>query len=36
MGLPGADFKTPVFDAQLKTAEARADALIAQEAGSLQ
>jgi membrane fusion protein (multidrug efflux system) len=36
MGLPGANFTTPVFDAQLKTAEARADALIAQEAGSLQ
>ena len=36
MGLPGANFRTPVFDAQLKTAEARADALIAQEAGSLQ
>jgi len=25
-----------VFDAQLKTAEARADALVAQEAGSAQ
>ena len=36
MALPGANFTTPVFDAQLKTAEARADALIAQEAGSAQ
>jgi membrane fusion protein (multidrug efflux system) len=36
MALPGATFTTPVFDAQLKTAEARADALIAQEAGSAQ
>ena len=36
MGLPGATFTTPVFDAQLKTAETRADALIAQEAGSAQ
>ena len=36
MALPGANFTTPVFDAQLKTAEARADALIAQEAGSVQ
>jgi membrane fusion protein (multidrug efflux system) len=34
MALPGASFTTPVFDAQLKTAEARADALIEQEAGS--
>ena len=34
MALPGANFSTPVFDAQLKTAEAHADALIAQEAGS--
>jgi hypothetical protein len=33
MALPGASFTTPVFDAQLKTAEVRADALIAQEAG---
>ena len=36
MALPGANFSTPVFDAQLKTAEARADALVAQEAGSAQ
>ncbi len=36
MALPGANFTTPVFDAQLKTAEARADALIAREAGSAQ
>ena len=36
MALPGANFTTPVFDAQLRTAEARADALIAQEAGSAQ
>ena len=36
MALPGANFTTPVFDAQLKTAETRADALIAQEAGSAQ
>ena len=36
MALPGANFSTPVFDAQLKIAEARADALIAQEAGSAQ
>jgi membrane fusion protein (multidrug efflux system) len=36
MALPGASFTTPVFDAQLKTAESRADALIAQEAGSAQ
>ena len=36
MALPGANFTTPVFDAQLKTAEIRADALIAQEAGSAQ
>ena len=36
MALPGANFTTPVFDAQLKIAEARADALIAQEAGSAQ
>jgi len=36
MALPGANFSTPVFDAQLKVAEARADALIAQEAGSAQ
>ena len=36
MALPGANFTTPVFDAQLKTAEKRADALIAQEAGSAQ
>ena len=36
MALPGANFTTPVFDAQLKTAEAHADALIAQEAGSAQ
>ena len=36
MALPGANFSTPVFDAQLKTAEAHADALIAQEAGSAQ
>ena len=36
MALPGANFTTPVFDAQLKVAEARADALIAQEAGSAQ
>ncbi len=34
MALPGASFSTPVFDAQLKTAETHADALIAQEAGS--
>ena len=34
MTLPGANFSTPVFDAQLKTAETHADALIAQEAGS--
>ena len=36
MALPGANFTTPVFDAQLKTAEASADKLIAQEAGSAQ
>ena len=36
MALPGANFSTPVFDAQLKTAETHADALIAQEAGSAQ
>jgi membrane fusion protein, multidrug efflux system len=36
MALPGANFTTPVFDAQLKTAETRADALIAEEAGSAQ
>jgi membrane fusion protein (multidrug efflux system) len=36
MALPGANFSTPVFDAQLTTAEAHADALIAQEAGSAQ
>ena len=36
MALPGANFTTPVFDAQLKTAETHADALIAQEAGSAQ
>ena len=36
MALPGENFTTPVFDAQLRTAETRADALIAQEAGSLQ
>ena len=36
MALPGANFTTQVFDAQLKTAEARADALIVQEAGSAQ
>ena len=36
MTLPGTTFSTPVFDAQLKTAEAHADALIAQEAGSAQ
>jgi membrane fusion protein (multidrug efflux system) len=36
MALPGENFTTPVFDAQLRTAETRADALIAQEAGSAQ
>ena len=36
MALPGANFTTPVFDAQLKTAEVSADKLIAQEAGSAQ
>jgi len=36
MALPGANFTTPVFDAQLKIAEAHADALIAQEARSAQ
>ena len=36
MALPGANFSTPVFDAQLKTAETHADALITQEAGSTQ
>ncbi|MGN6526420.1 MAG: efflux RND transporter periplasmic adaptor subunit [Burkholderiaceae bacterium] len=34
--LPGANFATTIFDAQLRTAEARADALIAREAGSAQ
>ena len=34
MALAGASLTTPVFDAQLHTAEARADALIAREAGS--
>jgi membrane fusion protein (multidrug efflux system) len=33
--LPGASFATSIFDAQLRTAEARADALIAREAGSV-
>jgi membrane fusion protein (multidrug efflux system) len=36
MALPGANFSTPVFDAQLKTAETNADALVTQEAGGAQ
>jgi len=32
--LPGASLSTPVFDAQLRAAEARADAVLAREAGS--